>query len=87
MQQQDGEYQTRAKQEKHVSFQLQFSASICLERTMTAHKRELPTVKGLHLMILFFLSAAEKDCEIKCPYKNKDAMLVTAAKDSSCSLK
>ncbi|CAH3151841.1 unnamed protein product, partial [Porites lobata] len=53
----------------------QFSASICLERTMATHKRELPTVKGLHLMILFFLSAAEKDCEIKCPYKNKDAML------------
>ena len=54
---------------------------------MATHKRELPIVKGLHLMILFFLSAAEKDCEIKCPYKNKDATLVTAAKDPSCSFK
>ena len=70
-----------------MSFQLQFSASICLEWTMATHKRQLPIVKGLHLMILFFLSAAEKECEIKCPYKNKDATLVTAAKDSSCSLK
>lgn len=70
-----------------MSFQLQFRASICLERTMATHKRELPIDKGLHLMILFFLSAAEKDCSIKCPYKNKDVMLVTAAKDRSCSLK
>lgn len=70
-----------------MSFQLQFRASICLERTMATHKRELPIVKGLHLMILFFLSAAEKDCRIKCPYKNKDVMLVTAPKDPSCSLK
>ena len=69
-----------------MCLQLQFSASICLERTMATHKRELPIVKGLHLMILFFLSAAEKDCEIKRPYKNKDAMLDFAAKDSSCSL-
>ena len=38
-------------------------------------------------MVLFFVSAAEKDSEIKCPYKYKDAILVTTATDSSFCLK
>ena len=35
-------------------------------------------------MVLFFCECCGKElCEIKCPYKYKDAMLVAAAADSS----